>query len=613
MRSFLALILCCTLLSGCAAAPPLSEGPEASTIPETTSGHHAPSSAVEVETNCALRSFPLYISNTLTGFYPMGDHILVFSETEGHTLLTLFQGDTLSPGASFPLGFGLSPEEVTLQVNDSFLSFYDRANGNTLVLDSSLNVLQRIPNPENLMGEPVLSSDGKALYYCTSDSLRVLDLNSGISRCLKETHYIQQYISGLLLKDTVLRLEILDSGSTPRTLYLSTESGQLLYEDLDRVSLTASDTHYYAVVQNGPYSSRVFGMPGQQPQALIPEDSAPDIFYLPNCQAALRVEAENGSIHLDYLDLSSGCQTAQLTYSTEYYPWSIRSDSHGRVWFLNFDPSYGCDVLYCWEPDKTAESSIPCAEAYFTAEEPDYEGLARCALYAREIGEKYGVEVLTYHDATAAEPWDYDMIPEHQVSIIRKELTQLDQYLSHYPPSLLKTLAEEFGGLRICIVRSLLGSAETRSLDSAVGIQFFQEDASYIALAACSGTEYALYHELCHLIDTVILSQTSAYSRWEDLNPDDFSYDYDYIANQSRDGSVYLLDGSRSFVDTYSMSFPKEDRARIMEYAMTAGNRDLFQSPVMQQKLATLCDGIRTAFHLDAATPYIWEQYLIAK
>ena len=132
-----------------------------------------------------------------------------------------------------------------------------------------------------------------------------------------------------------------------------------------------------------------------------------------------------------------------------------------------------------------------------------------------------------------------------------------------------------------------------------------------IALAADCNTEYALYHEMCHLIDTMVLNESSAYDRWEELNPKDFQYDYDYITNQSRDGSPYLQDINRSFIDTYSMSFPKEDRARIMEYAMTSGNESYFRSTVMQGKLKLLCEGIREAFGLKKSPEtFLWEQYL---
>ena len=59
------------------------------------------------------------------------------------------------------------------------------------------------------------------------------------------------------------------------------------------------------------------------------------------------------------------------------------------------------------------------------------------------------------------------------------------------------------------------------------------------------------------------------------------------------------------------MSFPKEDRARIMEFAMTPGNEKLFQTEAMQRKLSTLCLGIRKAFHLTGSPDiFLWEQYL---
>ena len=59
------------------------------------------------------------------------------------------------------------------------------------------------------------------------------------------------------------------------------------------------------------------------------------------------------------------------------------------------------------------------------------------------------------------------------------------------------------------------------------------------------------------------------------------------------------------------MSYPKEDRARIMEYAMRAGNESCFESETMQKKLRQLCLGIRKAFDLETSSEsFFWEQYL---
>jgi hypothetical protein len=61
------------------------------------------------------------------------------------------------------------------------------------------------------------------------------------------------------------------------------------------------------------------------------------------------------------------------------------------------------------------------------------------------------------------------------------------------------------------------------------------------------------------------------------------------------------------------MSFPKEDRARIMEYAVMEGQEEVFSSDTMQKKLKTLCRGIRSAFGLsNVSEALLWEQYLDA-
>ena len=128
-----------------------------------------------------------------------------------------------------------------------------------------------------------------------------------------------------------------------------------------------------------------------------------------------------------------------------------------------------------------------------------------------------------------------------------------------------------------------------------------------------AGCERALYHELCHIIDSRVLVQSNAYDQWDQLNPGDFEYDYDYEKNKLRRDYQFLQEHSRSFVDMYSMSFPKEDRARIMEYAMTEGNEALFRCPILQTKLKTLCLGIREAFGLQKYPQALaWEAYLWA-
>ena len=133
-----------------------------------------------------------------------------------------------------------------------------------------------------------------------------------------------------------------------------------------------------------------------------------------------------------------------------------------------------------------------------------------------------------------------------------------------------------------------------------------------MVLPLTDGFEKAFYHEIFHVLETRVLSRSIAYYRWDELNPKGFRYDNDYIANQSRDGSAYISDDTtRAFIDVYSMSFAKEDRARVFEYACMEGNGDYFRSATMQKKLRTLCQGIREAYELETSTEiFLWEQYL---
>ena len=163
----------------------------------------------------------------------------------------------------------------------------------------------------------------------------------------------------------------------------------------------------------------------------------------------------------------------------------------------------------------------------------------------------------------------------------------------------------------ICLVRGIRGTARSGSLEEATGVQFFRDSNAYIAIVTGALGERALYHELYHVMETRLLTSSTAFDRWEQINPPGFSYDLDYTANAGRQAAEYLQPDSRSFIDTYSMSFPKEDRARIMECAMCAGNKDLFRSSTMQAKLRCLSQAIREAYGLEKAEQvFRWEQYL---
>ena len=230
---------------------------------------------------------------------------------------------------------------------------------------------------------------------------------------------------------------------------------------------------------------------------------------------------------------------------------------------------------------------------------------------ASRLSHTHGVDIRIGEYAAEVLPWDYDITSQTDIHMQLDALSRLEHCLNQYPAGMVRVLSQDAGGLHICIVREIRGKKGTESLETAKGLQFQDhEEGTFLMLAG--DLEHTLHHELCHVLEDFILPRSDAWENWQDLNPEGFAYDMDFEKNMKRDSSSYLKGKNRAFIDTYSMSFPREDRARVMEYAMTDGNEELFASPVMQSKLLCLSQGIREAMSLTASElVFSWERYLI--
>lgn len=600
----LTAILAALLLCGCAVQDPVPAETVPATVPAVAQPEKPQEESILLQmpdTNEAVTAYRF--RDPVTGFLPLDSNLLFFSAGD-QTALTLVNPENLQTVAIHETAMVLMPENFTVQLLDSGISYFNGAAGETVVLDQTLREIRRIKAPEDLAGMPLLSADGRTLYYCTSTAIRALDVDDRISRILKEAAYPVQGLSGILLDGTVLQVSITDTDGSWRTLFVSTENGQLLQEAKGNVLPHAAADSY--LLQSG--ETVLFGRADGSTMLLHPRLSDAFCFFLPDTYNAVTASAAEEHTVLDFYDLSTGLRTASFSISGIFTPVGLTYFG-GAVWFLDLQEE---PVLFRWDPSVCAvQDSIIYISPYYTREEPDYEGLAACSLYAQELSAKYGIEILIYKDAVATEPWDYHLDYEYQASILRQELEALDLHLSRFPDGFLQTLRSSFTALKICIVRHAEGSPESGSLEAVNGVQFLKGFDAYIVLATDHDTEYALYHELSHLMETVVLTESVAYDRWDNLNPSDFRYASDYAVNQDQDVSSWMKPGKEYFIDTYAMSYAKEDRARLFEYAMTAGHEDLFASVNLQAKLRQMCSGIREAFGLEHSTEvFPWEQYL---
>ena len=604
MKHLIAVLLC-LMLCGCTRQIP-SLPPE--TIPEPTStalatGLYDPDHPMGSAYPGLVRAYPL-TGKSVGGILTLENDVLLLSG-ENTTTLTLFTGDDLSETACLSLDFPLQPEDPSLQIHENGISCFDPQSRETILLDRSLQVVRRIAAPDGLEGKPILSADAGILYYCTKWSVMAWDLESGIRRTVKELSYEAQELTALH-RNGLVECSIRDSDLTTKLL-LDPRLGTEIRSLPETAVLSTGNSQYFAVLPQGHQTLLVFGEADSEPQLLLPDRNWDQQFYLPEDHAAVTVSfAENG-ILLNYYELSTGILRSSLTLEGTRAVLDIANSKGHSVYILAGEET-GCSILYRWDvlrqPPDPADTAVHTA-GYRSADDPDPEALEDCREYARSIGEKYGIKVLVWEDTLRVQPWDYRFTPEHLAPVLQKELTLLDQRLSQYPETVLQQTRDHFTGITLCLVRQISGTGDDRSLSTATGIQFFEDGEAYVVITTGKYSEQALYHELYHVMETHILTESTALDSWEAGNPAGFVY------GETAD-EIYLQGQTRAFVDRYSMTAAKEDRARVLENAMLSGKEQLFRSEYMQRKLHALCTGFREAYRLKKhPQPLPWEQYLV--
>ena len=609
-RKILPLILLCLLLCGCGKTETQDHKHEDSTPavqPTEPQGCYVPDTEMEIATGGAVRAYAMEADTYAVE--AMGDDLLIFSGTET-TVLSRRSGENLFLTATVTLDFHLDADDPALQISEKGVVYFSAETKEFVVLDNTLTETARIELPEDLVGVPVLSGERDFVYYCTAQGLRKLDLEEGISRLVKELNYPEQSLKGLLLEETVVWLRVCDQNGEEFDLYCSAETGQTLHSGTN-LTVATVENRYFAVISDDILPAYVFGTAGEAARMVTPDPvDAPGVF-LEEWMRFVSVSAGEQT-ELKLYDLESGKQSSRIVIPGSVQRIAVRPGTE-QIYILSENMEAGSLWIYRWDTAATqvAESAEYTSE-YFHAGNPDAEGLARCRELADEIEERHGVRILFGEDAVAEQPWEYRLEAYYQVPVIMERLEALDGLLAGYPQGFLEAAAEGTGyRITICLVKSIQGSPESGNLVSVEGAQFRSGGRMMVALTAEADLQKNLYHQMYYALETRLLSSSNDCYQWDKLNPKKFAYDYDWERNAERSQEQYLTGKNRYFIDTYSMFSPSADRASIMQYAMTPGNEEVFQSEFMQKKLKTLCTCFREAFGLkQSLESFLWEQYL---
>lgn len=568
MKRWMGILALCLLLTGCSRPVPT---PRETAAPTVQTGTDPVETAPEI-----LRDL------TLDGDYravtAWGDSLLLF----GDGRVTRFRdGETVAAReCTVPL-----PDSGMLRILEDTLVYVDPEETVLVTLDRDLTEVSRIPLNQTVRGDVYLAADGITVYYCDSAGISLWDAETRIHRSLKIHAGDWLGITGSLFDGEYLICQLQEADAV-RALLIRADTGETVAENALLASMTGAGQRYVCA-GDGEW---ILGQRDSHPRQLLVSDPV----FTETLDMALTLEEEILTLY----SLSTGLALAQeqapeLTEVSSPILWE------GELLFLSGDRLW----FWSWQ-DSPVEDDTEYTVVRYTEDDPDREGLAELQARAEELGAQYGVEILLWKAVEEYLPEGYCYSVEYRTDILTQTLDGLEDILAQFPDGFMSTAASwtEAGTLRLLLVR------EAETPEDVCGAAFLAGDGACILLRTEEEVADRFCHGLGHVIDTLVLSESKAFYEWDTLNPSGFSYDGSYDRWQDRESS-YLQPGKNWFVSSYAMTFAAEDRACLLEYAMQAGNGELFQSKYMQAKLLRLKNGLREVFDLEGEA-YPWEQYL---
>lgn len=383
---------------------------------------------------------------------------------------------------------------------------------------------------------------------------------------------------------------------------------------------------------------------------------------------------ENGSLFtLQLYDLATG----KRQYAQDiYYIHDLQDTANCKMIYLKEADCVVCMMegsqirWLVWDLTKDSSKTgddIDYIYQWQNPEEPDYERLTQLTQWSEQIAQKNGVEIY-FGESVIRGSKSHENKVSTNVIRIEKMLSVLEKALDKYPEGMLAQLgekSEQEGHLQFHLVSEIV-SVGIDTLDNTAGYQTSVDGIPYIVLDINCVTqlERMVYHEVFHAIEWELcygqrysskkeqdryekeieeyIKEIEFYKNylginiggeisydygqeieiffdddeWNYFNPHGFRYDKSYGNNERSDNDDYTVGTDDVyFIDIYSKSFPNEDRATIMEYAMLdardEGHKNV-ESFGIQAKLKYICKEIRRGFDTTGwPEKTVWEMSII--
>lgn len=238
----------------------------------------------------------------------------------------------------------------------------------------------------------------------------------------------------------------------------------------------------------------------------------------------------------------------------------------------------------------------------------------------KELEEKYDIYIYLGSEAFATDH-DYYLECCTDAYTMYRTLCMVDEVFSWYPRDLFDNLKySETKTFAVYLCDGFI-KKESYGIADAVALANTEEYERYIALDVSyyGDMRSNIVHELSHCIDNRIIQEYFATGEfdfeeeWLKLNPEDYYYMYDY--NETSPFSRYTYPYAEKdayFIDTYSLTKPTEDRARLFENLVRRSfGYDYFESSALREKLHFYFDHLRKCLATEEwPEETIWEKKL---
>ena len=577
MRRYLFLLIALALLlCGCAEQKPEQTDP---TLPPETQPieFYVPGSSVENDTNGEVRRYD--IDEDCLEIYNANGRLLILTE-DG---IRLIEGDNGTVIAALAMD---AVHIENLQVLENGFSYYDVQNHSVQYLDAALNKINNEILTDD-MASPIVSPDGKAIYYCQDNDIRVYEPDRKISRLLKTHTCEKQKLTGIYFDGKILECEVTATAGNTKIVYILTDNGKTVFDGTNVLHMYTHGQRYLMERVDGIVRHWAVGERDGAVNLLNTDDER--MYSALGLNGVVGCSTQDDGIMLKFYNVISGQKTTSVFLKDFEEPEIIVADPVNGVLWLQMDGT----KLLCWDVEEQSSETESVFTKLYTEESPDKAGLKKLNDRVSALNSKYGVRIRIWEEAVEVTE-GHNLKVEYQTDAIGLMLDELESVFKEFPSRFIyKSISSR---VRICLVRSIDGEVK--------GTQFWSDKYAFVVLSSGVDVRSEFMKAFGFVVDSHILGNSPVFDYWNGLNPEGFVY------GSALNGTP-VTGEKRAFVDAESMESATIDRSRVFWQAMEPDNSAMFQSETMQNKLNMLCRGIRDAWRLeDKKDIYPWEQYL---